>query len=66
MQFRRFGAKKHPSATYNLPEIAEPADKLENLVRKAQGAQIQRRYHMLLLLKTREGKSRSGPPPRRL
>jgi len=45
---------------YNLPEIAEPADKLENLVRKEQDAQIQRRYHMLLLLKTGEAKSRSG------
>jgi len=37
---------------YNLPEITESAERLEQLVRKEQGAQTQRRYHMLLLLKT--------------
>ena len=35
---------------YNLPEITESAEQLEELVRKEQDAQIQRRYHMLLLL----------------
>jgi len=59
MQFRRFGTKKAP-AMYNLPKITESAEKLEELVRKEQDAQIQRRYHMLLLLKTGEAKSRSA------
>ena len=45
---------------YNLPEISEPVEKLEELVRKERDAQIQRRFHMLLLLKTGEAKSRSG------
>jgi hypothetical protein len=37
---------------YNLPKITEPAHELEELVRREQDVQIQRRYHMLLLLKT--------------
>ncbi|MCS3856692.1 transposase [Salinibacter ruber] len=45
---------------YNLPEISEPVEKLEQLVRKEKDAQIQRRYHMLLLMKTGEAESRSG------
>ncbi len=45
---------------YNLPEIAEPAQQLERLVRNEKDAQIQRRFQMLLLLKTGEAKSRSG------
>ena len=45
---------------YNLPEIAEPVEKLEELVRKERDAQIQRRFHMLLLLETGEAKSRSA------
>lgn len=45
---------------YNLPEIDEPVDKLERLVRTEKDAQIQRRFHMLLLLKTGEAKSRSA------
>ncbi len=45
---------------YNLPEITESADKLEELVRREQDAQIQRRFHMLLLLKTGKVESRSG------
>jgi len=45
---------------YNLPEIPEPVEKLERLVRKEKDAQIQRRYHMLLLMKTGEAESRSG------
>ena len=45
---------------YNLPEIAESAQQLEELVRKEKDAQIQRRFQMLLLLKTGEAKSRSG------
>ncbi len=45
---------------YNVPEIPEPVEKLERLVRKERDAQIQRRYHMLLLLKTGEAESRSG------
>jgi len=45
---------------YNLPEISESAERLERLVRKERDAQIQRRFHMLLLLKTGEAKSRSG------
>lgn len=45
---------------YNLPEISEPVEKLERLVRKERDAQIQRRFHMLLLLKTGEAKSRSA------
>jgi len=44
---------------YNLPEISEPVAKLERLVQKEKDAQIQRRFHMLLLLKTGEAKSRS-------
>ena len=39
---------------YNLPEISESAQQLERLVRKERDAQIQRRYHMLYLLKTGE------------
>ena len=45
---------------YNLPEISEPAEQLEEFVRTERDAQIQRRYHMLYLLKTGEAKSRSG------
>jgi transposase len=45
---------------YNLPEVTEPAQQLEELVRKEKDAQIQRRFNMLLLLKTREAKSRSA------
>lgn len=45
---------------YNLPEIPEPVEKLEELVRTEQDAQIQRRFHMLLLLKTGEAESRSA------
>ena len=49
----------HP-AMYNLPEISESSERLERLVRKERDAQIQRRYHMLLLLKTGEAESRSA------
>jgi len=45
---------------YNLPEITESAERLEQLVRKEKDAQIQRRFQMLLLLKTGEAESRSG------
>jgi len=45
---------------YNIPEISEPAQQLERLVRKERDAQVQRRYHMLYLLKTGEAKSRSA------
>jgi len=45
---------------YNLPEISESTEKLEELVRKERDAQIQRRFHMLLLLKTGEAESRSA------
>jgi transposase len=45
---------------YNLPEITESTERLERLVRKEKDAQIQRRFQMLLLLKTGEAKSRSG------
>ncbi len=45
---------------YNIPEITESAEQLEELVRREKDAQIQRRFHMLLLLKTGEAKSRSG------
>ncbi|WP_240331791.1 helix-turn-helix domain-containing protein [Salinibacter ruber] len=45
---------------YNLPKISEPVEKLERLVRKERDAQIQRRYHMLFLLKTEKAESRSG------
>lgn len=45
---------------YNLPDIAEPAETLERLVRKEKDAQIQRRFQMLLLLKTGEANSQSG------
>ena len=45
---------------YNLPEVPESVDELERLVRKEKDAQIQRRFQMLLLLKTGEAKSRSG------
>lgn len=49
-----------PLAMYTLPKIPEPVEKLERLVRKERDAQIQRRYHMLLLMKTGEVKSRTG------
>ena len=45
---------------YNIPEISEPAQQLERLARKKRDAQVQRRYHMLYLLKTGEAKSRSA------
>ena len=45
---------------YNLPEITEPVERLERLIRKEKDAQIQRRFHMLLLLKTGEAKSQSA------
>jgi transposase len=45
---------------YNLPEITESTERLERLVRKEKDAQIQRRFHMLLLMKTGEAESRSG------
>lgn len=45
---------------YNLPEITEPIDQLESLVLQERDAQIQRRFHMLLLLKTGEAESRSA------
>ncbi|MCS4188555.1 helix-turn-helix domain-containing protein [Salinibacter ruber] len=45
---------------YNLPEITESVEKLERLVRKEKDAQIQRRFHMLLLMKTGEAESRSA------
>jgi len=45
---------------YNLPEISEPVEKLQRLVRKERDAQVQRRFHMLLLLKTGEAESRSA------
>ena len=45
---------------YNLPEITEPVEKLERLVRKEKDAQIQRRFHMLLLMKTGEAESRGA------
>jgi len=37
-----------PPLMYNLPEITEPVERLERLVRKEKDAQIQRRFHMLL------------------
>lgn len=45
---------------YNLPQIHEPIEELERLVRKERDAQIQRRFHMLLLLKTGQASSRSA------
>lgn len=45
---------------YNLLEITESAERLKQLVRKEKNAQIQRRFHMLLLIKTGEAESRSG------
>ena len=45
---------------YNLPKITESVETLERLVRKEKDAQIQRRFQMLLLLKTGEAKSRSA------
>jgi len=45
---------------YNIPEISEPAQRLERLVRKERDAQVQRRFHMLLLLKSGQAKSRTG------
>ena len=49
-----------PPLMYNLPEITESTERLEQLVRKEKDAQIQRRFHMLLLIKTGEAESRSG------
>ena len=45
---------------YNLPEISESVEELDQLVRKEKDAQIQRRFHMLLLLKSGEATSRSA------
>ena len=45
---------------YNLPEITEPTQRLKHLVRKEKDAQIQRRFQMLLRMKTGEAKSRSA------
>lgn len=45
---------------YNLPQINEAAQRLDRLVRKERDAQVQRRLHMLLLLKTGKAKSRSA------
>ena len=50
-------ASEASPATYNLPEITEPVEQLEELVRKEKDAQIQRRFQMLLLLKGGEAKS---------
>ena len=53
-------AQEVPPDMYNLPEVTEPVEQLKELVRKEKDAQIQRRFQMLLLLKTGEAKSRSG------
>nr|WP_279311002.1 IS630 family transposase [Salinibacter ruber] len=45
---------------YNLPEIDEPVDWLDAQVRSEQDAQVQRRFQMLLLLKTGQAESRSA------
>ena len=45
---------------YNLPEITESTQRLKHLVRKEKDAQIQRRFQMLLRMKTGEAKSRSA------
>lgn len=45
---------------YNLPEIDESVDWLAAQVRSQHEAQVQRRLHMLLLLKSEEAKSRSA------
>lgn len=45
---------------YNLPTITEPIEELERLVRRKRDAQIQRRFHMLLLFKSGEATSRSA------
>ena len=45
---------------YNLPEISESVEELDQRVRKEKDAQIQRRFHMLLLLKSGEATSRSA------
>jgi hypothetical protein len=42
---------------YNLPEVSESTQRLERLVRKEKDARIQRRFQMLLLLKTGGRKS---------
>jgi len=44
----------------NPPEISESTDWLEKQVRAEQDAQVQRRLHMLLLLKSGQAESRSG------
>ncbi|MFO8232164.1 MAG: BspA family leucine-rich repeat surface protein [Longimonas sp.] len=46
--------------TYNIPEITEPVDELEQLVGKERDAQIQRRFQMLWLLKSGKAKSRNA------
>lgn len=45
---------------YNLPEISESLKRLETLVQQERDAQIQRRFHMLLLLKSGHANSRSA------
>ena len=43
---------------YNLPEISESVEELDQRVRKENDAQIQRRFHMLLLLRSGEATCR--------
>ena len=45
---------------YNLPEISESVDHLEALVREERDAQVQRRFHMLLLFADGEAESRAA------
>jgi len=66
MHLRRYGTAELLSLAdasfpmYNLPEISEPVDELEQRVRKERDAQVQRRFHMPLLLKSGEVNSRTA------
>jgi transposase-like protein len=48
------------SKMHNFPQISESLDELETLVREERDAQVQRRFHMLLLLASGEAESRAA------
>jgi hypothetical protein len=58
MQLGRSGPKMRLPDMCNRPDATDSAQTLEGLVRNEQDAQIQRRYPMLLLLKTGAAKIR--------
>jgi len=58
---QRFSVHMLPaSKMHNFPQISESLDELETLVREERDAQVQRRFHMLLLLASGEAESRAA------